>query len=388
VKTKLASENTVKESELNQIRLSLFSEIYQRSGKLAKLPELIGQITCMAQSALKASASSVLLLDEKKHELYFEVAEGTVGHKLRRIRINADSGIAGWVVRNGRPLIVNDVSRDVRFNQNMDKTTGFNTRSMLALPLRVHEKLVGVIEVINKCDGSGFTDTDLEVITPVASIAAITIENTRLHEEVTEGCKTTIKALAATIDAKHPYTRGHSQRVMEYALIGAYALKLPEEEIEPIEYGGILHDTGKIGIPDNILNKPGPLDAEEWKIMMQHPVIGASIIKDIPFLDKARELVLHHHERFDGKGYPDRLSYQQIPLGARLIAVADTFDTMTTNRAYRSALTRDQAIDELLKYSGTQFCPEAVKAFISGFNLRNQDSLSQKLHLIRGERNS
>jgi HD-GYP domain-containing protein (c-di-GMP phosphodiesterase class II) len=388
VKTKLVSENTVSDTELNQIRLSLFSEIYQRSGKLAKLPELIGQITCMAQSALKASASSVLLLDEKKQELYFEVAEGMVGRKLRQIRINAGSGIAGWVVRNGRPLIVNDVSRDIRFNHNMDKTTGFNTRSMLALPLRVQNKLVGVIEIINKCDGSDFTATDLEVITPVASIAAITIENTRLHEEVTEGCKTTIKALAATIDAKHPYTRGHSQRVMEYTLIGAYALKLSEDEIEPIEYGSILHDTGKIGVPDNILNKPGPLDREEWKIMMQHPVIGANIIKDIPFLDEARDLVLHHHERFDGKGYPDNLLSQQIPMGARLIAVADTFDTMTTNRAYRDALTKDQAINELLKYSGTQFCPEAVRAFISGFNLRYQDSISQKVKLMRGARNS
>jgi HD-GYP domain-containing protein (c-di-GMP phosphodiesterase class II) len=386
VKTKLASENLVSETELNQVRLSLFAEIYQRSGKLAKLPELISQITCMAQSALKASASSVLLLDEKKHELYFEVAEGTVGQKLKRIRMNADSGIAGWVVSNGRPLIVNDVSQDMRFNQKMDKSTGFNTRSMLALPLRINEKLVGVIEVINKLDGSDFTSTDLEVITPVASIAAITIENTRLHEEVTEGCKTTIKALAATIDAKHPYTRGHSQRVMEYALIGAYALKLTENDIEPIEYGGILHDTGKIGIPDSILNKPGPLNEEEWKIMMQHPVIGANIIKDIPFLDRARELVLRHHERFDGKGYPDKLSFEQIPLGARLIAVADTFDTMTTNRAYRDALTKDQAINELLKCSGTQFCPDTVRAFISGLNLRHRDPTLQKEPALRGEK--
>jgi HD-GYP domain-containing protein (c-di-GMP phosphodiesterase class II) len=378
------TKTELNETELNQIRLALFGEINKRINSTTALPDLIKQITLMAQSALKASASSVLLLDEDKQELYFEVAEGTVGCQLKQIRMSSQSGIAGWVVRNGRPLIINDVTSDTRFYQTVDKNTGFTTRSILAVPLIVSGKFVGVIEVINKSDGSDFTDTDLDMMTPVASIAAIAIENARLRDEVTEACKMTIKALAATIDAKDPYTRGHSQRVMEYALIGACFLKLPKDEIAAIEYGAILHDTGKIGIPDNILNKAGPLNIEERKIMIQHPVIGANIIKDIPFLDKAREFVLHHHERFDGQGYPGKIAPHQTTIGTWLIAVADTFDSMTTNRAYRLALSRDQAISELIRYSGKQFCPAAVNAFISALNLKN-DFLPQNLKCIGGE---
>jgi HD-GYP domain-containing protein (c-di-GMP phosphodiesterase class II) len=384
---KEAAMNTgINETELNQIRLVLFGEINKHIKTATKLPDLIRHITSMAQSALKASASSVLLLDENKQELYFEVAEGTVSCQLKQIRMSSQSGIAGWVVNNGRPLIINDVSKDPRFYQTMDKNTGFMTRSILAVPLTVSNKLVGVIEVINKCEGGSFSDTDLEIITPVASIAAIAIENAKLHEEVTKGCKMTIKALAATIDAKDPYTRGHSQRVMEYALIGAYSLLLPEDDIEAIEYGAILHDTGKIGIPDHILNKSGPLNMDERKIMIQHPVIGANIIKGIPFLDKAWEFVLHHHERYDGQGYPDRIASHQTPIGNRLISVADTFDSMTTNRAYRAALTREQAVSELLRYSGTQFCPVAVNAFISALN-SNKDLLQPNPKCVEGETN-
>jgi HD-GYP domain-containing protein (c-di-GMP phosphodiesterase class II) len=376
----------INETELNQIRLALFGEINKHINAVTKLPDLIRHITSMAQSALKASASSVLLLDENRQELYFEVAEGSVGSKLKQIRMSTQSGIAGWVVSNGRPLIINDVSKDQRFYQTMDKNTGFTTRSILAVPLIVSNKFVGVIEVINKFDGGSFNDTDLEIITPVASIAAIAIENVKLHEAVTEGCKMTIKALAATIDAKDPYTRGHSQRVMEYALIGAYYLKLPQDDIEAIEYGAILHDTGKIGIPDSILNKSGPLNLNERKIMSQHPVIGANIIKDMPFLAKAREFVLHHHERFDGQGYPDKIASHQTPIGTRLISVADGFDSMTTNRSYRSALTREQATFELLRCSGTQFCPIAVKAFISALN-SNNDVPPQNPKCVKGETN-
>jgi HD-GYP domain-containing protein (c-di-GMP phosphodiesterase class II) len=371
-----AEEST--SDQLNQIRMAMLGEINKRISTNIKLPDLIRQITYMAQSVLKASAASVLLLDETTQELYFEVAAGTVGNKLKQLRISAHSGIAGWVVSNGRPLIVNDVTEDKRFFQAVDKNTGFTTKSIMAVPLTVNRKFVGVIELINKCDGTDFKNSDLDEITPVASIAAIAIENTKLHEEVSDGYKTTIRALAATIDAKDPYTRGHSQRVMQYALIGAYSLGLPEGDIEAIEYGGILHDTGKIGIPDSILNKPGRLDQDEWKIMYTHPRVGANIIKDIPFLDKARDLVLHHHERFDGHGYPDKLASQQISIGARLISVADTFDTMTTTRSYRAALTREQAIDELLKFSGTQFCPTAVNAFISGLYTNGTDLLVQK----------
>ena len=196
--------------------------------------------------------------------------------------------------------------------------------------------------------------------------AFTTIENVRLNQKVADGYKSTIKALAASIDAKDPYTHGHSQRVTEYALLAAISLSMSPEEMETLEYAGILHDIGKIGIPDRILTKPSSLTSEERDIIRLHPVIGNNIIKDVVFLEKSRGLVLHHHERYDGTGYPDGLRGDDIPLGARLLAVADSFDSMTSDRAYRPAMSIDIALNELHKCSGGQFCPVAVEAFISG----------------------
>jgi HD-GYP domain-containing protein (c-di-GMP phosphodiesterase class II) len=197
------------------------------------------------------------------------------------------------------------------------------------------------------------------------------IENTRLHQTVLEAYKNTITALAAAIDAKDPYTCGHSQRVQEYTLLAGTFLSLSNEEMETLEYAGILHDVGKIAVDSRILNKPGPLTASEWEIMREHPIVGADLLTEIPFLEKSSGLVLCHHERFDGKGYPNGNKGEDIPLGARLIAVADAFDTMTTDRAYRPAMSVDAAVRELHSGAGSQFCPVAVKAFISGLRLNS-----------------
>jgi putative nucleotidyltransferase with HDIG domain len=202
-----------------------------------------------------------------------------------------------------------------------------------------------------------------------------TDENARFHQALVDAYKSTIKALASAIDAKDPYTCGHSQRVTEYALLGGTSLLFSPEELETLEYAGILHDIGKISIADNILNKPDSLTPREWDIVHEHPLIGVNILKKISFLEKARELVLHHHERYDGKGYPDGLKGEDIPMGSRLIAVADAFDTMTTDRSYRPALTIDYTIGELYGCSDTQFCPVAVDAFVSGFR-KNAQKLS------------
>ncbi|MFC1981231.1 HD-GYP domain-containing protein [Chloroflexota bacterium] len=201
----------------------------------------------------------------------------------------------------------------------------------------------------------------------MASTAAISIENVRLNQTILDAYKSTIKALAAAIDAEDPYTRGHSQRVTEYSLLGANSLSFSKDDLENIEYAGILHDIGKIGIADTILTKPGALNPREMELVRRHPVIGANMLKEVAFLQKARRLVLRHHERYDGKGYPDGLKGEVIPIGARLLAVADAFDTMTTDRPYLTAVSIDYAISELRRFSGTQFCPTAVKAFISGF---------------------
>jgi len=368
-------------------RLELLCRVGQKVGTAVEVSELLDQIMRMNQQVLQTAASSVLLVDGEKGELYFQVAQGKVGKALKQIRLSVESGIAGWVARCGKPLLINDVSADRRFNNNVDKVTGFITRSVLAVPLISRQRVIGVLEVLNKVDGSEFSAQDLETLVALASAAAAAIENARLHEAVLDGYKSTIKALAAAIDAKDPYTCGHSQRVMEYSLLGGMTLSLPKERLDTLEYAGILHDIGKIGVSDNILRKSGDLNEQEWIIIRRHPEIGANIIKDVPFLEEARKLILHHHERYDGSGYPDGLKGEAMPMGARLLAIADAFDTMTTDRSYRAALSADEAISELRRYSGTQFCPVAVEASISGLVkmgclLNNQRSSSTQFDFI------
>jgi len=356
----------------HEARLALLEEVARQVGAVSELAQLVEQITRMTQHTLGASASSVLLLDEEKQELFFRVAEGDAKSALKEVRISVGSGIAGWVARNGKPAIVNDVSKDPRHFKDIDKATDFETKAIMCAPLLVHRKVIGVLEVLNKLDGSEFTERDLETLVSVASTAAIAIENTRLHHSLKEECKSTIKALAAAIDAKDPYTSGHSQHVMAYALLAGASLSLSSQDLEVLEYAGILHDVGKIGIPDSILGKPGKLTEDEYGIIKRHPVISASILDGVQFLEAARTLVLYHHERYDGQGYPDGLKGEEIPLGARILAVADSFDAITSSRPYRAAMSAKEAIDELHRCTGTQFCPVAVEAFLSGYGRLRQ----------------
>lgn len=177
----------------------------------------------------------------------------------------------------------------------------------------------------------------------------------------------TIQSLSKAIDAKDRYTKGHSERVARYSVAVARHMKLPEQQIEALEYMAILHDTGKIGISDRVLNKPGKLEMEEFEAMKKHPLIGEKIIEDIKFLAESRKVVRHHHERWDGLGYPDGLKGEDIPLGARIIAVADAFDAMTSDRPYRRALPVEAAMRELKRCAGTQFDPKVVRAFLEVF---------------------
>ncbi|MBN2096878.1 MAG: HD-GYP domain-containing protein [Candidatus Omnitrophica bacterium] len=186
----------------------------------------------------------------------------------------------------------------------------------------------------------------------------------------------TITTLILTEEAKDPYVRGHSKRVTKCAVEIAKELGLSEEEQKTIERAGILHDIGKIGISDNILGKPDKLNEEEWKVLKKHPRRAAEILEPLKFLAEEKEMICHHHERYDGQGYPDGLKDDEIPLGARIIAVADTFDAMNSERPYRKPLPEDVIIAELKNVSGSQLDPQIVITFLA--LLKNKPSLWEK----------
>jgi diguanylate cyclase (GGDEF)-like protein/putative nucleotidyltransferase with HDIG domain len=221
-----------------------------------------------------------------------------------------------------------------------------------------------------------YTSEDLALLRTVANQLAVATENAQLYGRMRDLYLSGIRTLAATVDAKDSYTHGHSERVAAYARAIAAELRLPQIEIETIELAGLLHDIGKIGVPDAILQKPGRLDAAEVTQIREHAELGARILADNPALTPLVPLVRHHHEFYDGGGYPSGIAGDEIPLGAAIIAVADTYDTMTTDRPYRKAPGQERARAEIQRCSGSQFHPRVVAAFLSAIKPESQHAQS------------
>jgi HD-GYP domain-containing protein (c-di-GMP phosphodiesterase class II) len=352
-------------------KLPLALNIAKSNGNetITDMSHVFNLVIKMTELTLNAEAASIMLFRNNDQELYFEAATGPVGKTLRQVKLNAQYGIAGQVARTGKPLIVNDVTRSKNFHKMIDDTTGFITQSLVCAPLSVNKKILGVIEILNKRDGSSFGEHDLESVIAVANTAAMAIENTRLYHNLVGAYKDTLETAAEAVDIKGPYKRGHSHRVMEYAMKVAAVLSFTAEEIDTLQFASLLHDVGKLLVDTAILTKSEPLTPEEWDELHQHPVIGADLISSIPFLEKAAPLVLAHHEQYDGKGYPRGLRGEDIPMGARILAVANEYDAMTNDSLFSPARSVEDAVKFLRENSGTKFCPVAVKALISGLRL-------------------
>ena len=234
----------------------------------------------------------------------------------------------------------------------------------LAIPFVIKDVVFGVLSLANKIDGSSFTDDDISLALTLVNKTALRIENNILYEIVYNNLVNSLKALVISIEARDPYTRFHSERVTAYSLQIAEVLNLSEDEKDAIKFGGYLHDIGKIGIKDRILLKTGPLTQFELDQVRQHPIIGDNIIRPLKFFPKEQEIIRYHHERYDGTGYPEGLAGEQIPLLARILAMADSYHAMTSSRPYRNAMTHDQAIAEIKNCVNSQFDRKILDAFL------------------------
>ena len=238
--------------------------------------------------------------------------------------------------------------------------------SYIALPMVVDNNAIGILFCMNKKE-QDFNEHDASFFSSIASQIAMTVQNIELYEKRKLTLISTVKALAQAIEAKDPYTKGHSERVTEYSVLIAEALKLPADVVDKVRLAGLLHDIGKIGIHDNILLKPGKLTDDEFFEIQKHPEIGEEILKYIEDMREILPGIRNHHERLDGNGYPDGLDDHKIPLLGRIIAVADAFDAMTSDRPYRKALKVDKAVQELKEFSGSQFDAKLVNLFIAEY---------------------
>ncbi len=273
-----------------------------------------------------------------------------------------DSSVSGWVINNAKPLLISDINETPQFDR--FSALGYERKTLICSPLIVRDEVIGTITVVNKNDGSTYTNDELGLLTTIAAQASIAIKNAMLYDEQQKTYLNTIHALVSAIEASDSYTRGHSERVTKYSLAIAKKLGLSQERLKIMERAAILHDIGKIGINLTLLHKVGKLTPEDIFDLQQHPSIGIKILEPIEFLLDVRLCIAQHHERFDGKGYPNKLSAEALLLESRILAIADAFDAMTSDRPYRKALALDVALKELTENSGTQFDPAIVPIFV------------------------
>lgn len=241
---------------------------------------------------------------------------------------------------------------------------GERFQNLVATPVVLLKSLNGIIIAADKLNGD-FDEDDIETLLSVGDQASVAVENRYLQRELQNSYVATVSMLADAVEAKDPYTHGHCDLVSRYARLTAENLGVADEERSVICYSALLHDVGKIGVSDGILNKPGPLLPEERDLMRAHVRVGYDLLSKIPALNDVADVVLHHHEWYNGTGYPDGLRGDQIPLGARIVCVVDAFCAMITKRSYKEAFSADRAKDELRRCSGSQFDPRVVEAFLS-----------------------
>ncbi len=329
-----------------------------------ELDKLLFKIMEEVAEILDADRCTVFLYDKERNELWSLVAMGL--QKGEEIRFPADKGIAGHVAQTGEILNIPDAYQDPRFNPEIDKKTGYRTRSILTMPLynKMHE-IIGVFQILNKRNGP-FTKDDENLLAAISQIAATAIENAQLYDEQVKSLDSFIETLSATLDTRDYITAGHSRRVTEYTLALADAMGVDEEFKRQLRYAGLLHDIGKLKIPESVLFKADKLTPEEFEIIKLHPQVTREILSKIHFQRKLKdvpEIAATHHERLDGTGYPEGLKGEEIPFGGRMICLVDVFDALTSERQYRDRAPLEKVWDIVEKETGTTFDPRCVEAF-------------------------
>jgi response regulator RpfG family c-di-GMP phosphodiesterase len=281
--------------------------------------------------------------------------------RIGDLRVPVDCELSRWVEEASRPR---------KIARNGDSRWALRLPDIrlalfeYAAPVIVGRELMALVFTGPKLNGDEYRPFELDLLASLCNAAGTAMEHARLFRQLENTYLSTVKALMSIVEAKDAYTKGHTERVADYTVALAKKMRLGKKELRDLAFAAVLHDIGKLVVLESVLKKTGSLDDEEWELLKSHPVIGASIIDNMEFLSGAVPLVRHHHERYDGGGYPDGLKGEDIPFGARIIAVADCYDAMTTDRPYRKALSREVSLSTLIAKAGTQFDARAVEMFV------------------------
>ena len=368
IKNKFIFDNNTVESNPMIALLNIAKTISSKTNIDTLLKTIADETTC----SLNAERCSVFLLDKTTEELWSKVATGI---DFKEIRFPMNKGLAGHVAMSGETVNIKDAYSDNRFNKEIDMQTGYHTRNILCMPIRnMHYEIIGVIQVLNKI-GENFSEYDEKLLVTIGMNAGIAIENSKLFEKQQQMLKeqkqlfsSFVDTLVASIDARDKITSGHSNRVKLYSKLICEEMHINKNLSDLIEQAAILHDIGKIGIKDSVLQKEGKLTPEEYAHIQEHAKITYDILSKIYNTENTMQIATiaaSHHEKFDGSGYYRGLKGADIPLGGRILAVADVFDAITSKRHYRDKMPIKSVISILIESSGSHFDPQVIKSFLN-----------------------
>jgi putative methionine-R-sulfoxide reductase with GAF domain len=354
------------QQEIDRLRpLSGLYRVVKAMATERKLESLLEVITRETTQMLRCDRCSVFVLDNHRGELWTQIAQGLEGTRTIRVSLSGTS-IVSLCARTGRVINIPDAYEDPRFDPDVDKSTGYRTRNILCVPMHNRNgNVIGVFEVMNKESGI-FTDEDEEWLQALAAVAGGLIEQAQQYSEIEHFVDKTLETLAQTIDKRDPLTAGHSIRVTKYSLLIGESMTVSEDERDVLRYSAMMHDYGKIGVPEAILWKNGRLTPEEYACVQQHAKITYDLLSNLPFTNRLAQVPFVascHHEKLDGTGYYRGLKGHEIPFLTRVITVSDVFDALTSVRHYRNRMSITKVYEIMESGRENHFDPEVVDAF-------------------------
>jgi response regulator RpfG family c-di-GMP phosphodiesterase len=364
----MPAKTAVKSKPSNRAANRAFvSEVPDRIRRLInsslEIDEVLNLSMQLMEKTVGATASSILIYDAESNQLKFYLATGDKKDILKVIRMPADQGVAGRSFQTKRTLLIPEASKSPFFYNKVDEKSKFVTKNLIATPIEVKGKCIGVLEVLNKARGT-FTPQDARSLKAISREISIAIENARLYDEVKRAYMDSMLNMAKAEKYRDGDTGLHIERCGAYAFRLGPALGFSPRDLESLKLSMMMHDIGKVAIPDAVLLKPAKLDPEEWVIMKRHTTLGGEILGRGPQMKVAVEIATCHHEKWDGSGYPDRIAGAAIPLSARLAAIIDVFDALSSKRPYKEPFPPEQVVAMMQEGAGTHFDPELLSLFI------------------------
>lgn len=346
------------------LQLNALNKISSELTSATDLDVLLNKIIKYAAIIVKAEAASILLLDKEKNELYFKASLGKKSKEIKKYKVKVGEGIAGWVAEKGKSLIVNDVTKDMRWHQNIDSSTKFTTKSLICVPLILKKEIMGVMEAINKKDNKSFDKNDEDILNSFANQVVIALRNANIIENLNNYFVHVTEILIQAMENESLGPKGHFMRLARLSTQIGSKLGVSGEEFNNLYYASLLHDIGKIKVSRKIdinFKAKDNFRLAQNEISL-HPIVGANMLKQINLFKDIVPIVKHHHENYDGTGYPDRLSGEEIPLASRIIAVVEDYAKIFYNEYIVDSCEKNEALDKFFSLTGTKYDPKVINA--------------------------